>query len=85
MTNGTNMNSLGVNSLHVFIGHHKRIATVSIPVGSETEISLTYEPSWVKEGFAISPHLPLDGNFDHRAVRNYLQNLLPEGTFPKRG
>jgi serine/threonine-protein kinase HipA len=74
MTIGTN-----VNGLHVFIGHHKKIATISIPVGSETDISLTYEPSWVKEGFAISPHLPLDGNFDHRAVRNYLQNLLPEG------
>jgi len=74
MTNGTN-----VNSLHVFIGHHKKIATISIPVGSEMEISLTYESSWVKEGFAISPHLPLDGSFDHRAVRNYLQNLLPEG------
>ncbi|WP_114324970.1 HipA domain-containing protein [Candidatus Colwellia aromaticivorans] len=74
MTNGTN-----VNALHVFIGHHNKIATISIPVGSETDISLIYEPSWVEEGFAISPHLPLDGNFDHRAVRNYLQNLLPEG------
>ncbi|NQY87208.1 MAG: HipA domain-containing protein [Colwellia sp.] len=79
MKNGTNINHLSVNSLHVFIGHHQKIATISIPVGSETEISLTYESSWVQEGFAISPHLPLDGNFDHRAVRNYLQNLLPEG------
>ena len=68
-----------VNNLYVFIGHHKKIATISIPVGSDTAISLTYEPSWVKEGFAISPYLPVDGTFDHRAVRNYLQNLLPEG------
>ena len=74
MTSGIN-----VNNLYVFIGHHKKIATVSIPVGSDTDISLTYEPSWVEEGFAISPYLPLNGNFDHRAVRNYLQNLLPEG------
>jgi len=74
MTNGTN-----VNNLYVFIGHHKKIATISIPVGSDIDISLTYEPSWVNEGFAISPHLPLDGDFGHRAVRNYLQNLLPEG------
>ncbi|WDE05339.1 HipA domain-containing protein [Thalassomonas viridans] len=74
MTNGIN-----TNNLCVFIGHHRKIATISIPVGSETDISLIYEPSWVNEGFAISPHLPLDGNFDHRAVRNYLQNLLPEG------
>lgn len=68
-----------VNNLYVFIGHHKKVATISIPVGSDTAISLTYEPSWVKEGFAISPYLPVDGTFDHRAVRNYLQNLLPEG------
>lgn len=68
-----------VNNLYVFIGHHKKIATISIPVGSDTDISLTYEPSWIDEGFSISPYLPLDGNFDHRAVRNYLQNLLPEG------
>ena len=74
MTNGTN-----VNNLYVFIGHHKKIASISIPVGSDIEISLTYEPSWIKEGFAISPYLPLDGDFDHRAVRHYLQNLLPEG------
>ena len=74
MTHGTN-----VNNLYVFLSHHKKIATISIPVGSDTEISLTYESSWVEEGFAVSPYLPLDGNFDHRAVRNYLQNLLPEG------
>mgnify|MGYP003651571622 CR=1 FL=1 len=74
MTNGTN-----VNNLYVFIGHHKKIATISIPVGSDTDISLTYEPSWVEEGFAISPYLPLDGNYNYQAVRNYLQNLLPEG------
>ena len=74
MTSGIN-----VNNLYVFIGHHKKIATISIPVGSDTDISLTYEPSWVDKGFAISPYLPLDGNFDHREVRNYLQNLLPEG------
>lgn len=70
---------INVNALHVFIGHHKKIATISIPVGSDSEISLIYESSWVEEGFAISPYIPLDGNFDHRAVRNYLQNLLPEG------
>lgn len=78
-TTDSGTNNERVNSLDVFIGHHKKIATITIPVGSDIELSLTYESSWVKEGFAISPYLPLDGNFDHRAVRNYLQNLLPEG------
>ncbi len=74
------MSGTNVHSLQVLIGHHRKIATISIEVGSETEISLVYEPDWMEEGFAISPYLPLDGNYDHRAVRNYLQNLLPEGT-----
>ncbi|MEW6997259.1 HipA domain-containing protein [Colwelliaceae bacterium BS250] len=76
MATGSN----GNNTLTIHLGHELKIASISIPVGSDTEISLVYEPKWVKEGFAISPHLPLDGSFDHRAVRNFLQNLLPEGT-----
>ena len=77
MTNGTNMQSQSY--LDVFIGHDKKIATISIPAGSETDISFVYEASWIEAGFAISPHLPLDGDFNHQAVRNFLQNLLPEG------
>ena len=42
---------INVNNLYVFIGHHKKIATISIPVGSDTDITLTYEPSWIDEGF----------------------------------
>lgn len=71
---GTNL-----NSLFVCIGQDRKIAVISIPVGSETELTLTYEPDWVRDGFAISPHLPLNGDFGHAAVRNFLQNLLPEG------
>jgi len=67
------------SNLHIFIGNDRKIATITIPIGSETELSLTYEQDWIKEGFAISPHLPLNGNFNHRAIRNFLQNLLPEG------
>ncbi len=73
------MTGTDVNTLHVYIGHSRKIATIVIPVGSETELTLTYEPDWVIEGFAISPHLPLNGEFEHRSVRNFLQNLLPEG------
>ena len=73
------MTGTDLNTLNVYIGHGRRIAAITIPVGSETELTLTYEPGWIKEGFAISPHLPLNGEFDHRAVRNFLQNLLPEG------
>lgn len=49
------------------------------PVGSDTEISWVYEPSWLKDGFPVSPHLPFHQVLDPRSVRNFLQNLLPEG------
>ncbi len=73
------MTGTDLNTLNVYIGHDRKIAAITLPVGSETELVLTYEPNWIKEGFAISPHLPLNGEYDHRAVRNFLQNLLPEG------
>ena len=74
MNSGTNL-----NSLDVFIGQSQKVAEITLAIGSENEISFTYEANWVNEGFAVSPHLPLNGDFDSRAVRNYLQNLLPEG------
>ncbi|XOV79774.1 MAG: HipA domain-containing protein [Aestuariibacter sp.] len=74
MMTGTRLNSLDVN-----IGHKRKIATLLLPVNSENELSFVYESDWIEEGFAISPHLPLSGEFNHRAVRNFLQNLLPEG------
>jgi len=79
MTNGISSTKQNTNTLNVYIGGQKKVATITLPVGSETEISLTYEPSWITEGFAISPHLPLTGDFEHRAALNFLQNLLPEG------
>lgn len=70
MTNGISSINQNINTLDVYIGSQKKVASISIPVGSETEISLTYEPSWITEGFAISPHLPLTGDVDHKAVRS---------------
>ncbi|EGN74619.1 HipA domain-containing protein [Idiomarina sp. A28L] len=67
------------STLNVFIGANKKIATLSLPIGSETELSLSYEPSWVEQGFPLSPHLPFHQAIPSSAVRNYLQNLLPEG------
>lgn len=73
------MTGTNLNTLQVYIGHKRKIATLTIPIGSESDLSLTYEPDWIENGFPISPHLPLNGKFGHRAIRNFLQNLLPEG------
>lgn len=38
-----------------------------------------YTDNWKKNGFAISPHLPLLENISTLNVQRYLRNLLPEG------
>lgn len=39
---------------------------------------LVYDDMWVKDGFEISPSLGFDG-FENEAVKNFIENLLPEG------
>lgn len=67
------------NTLDVFIGAQKKIATLRLRKGSEAELEFIYEPQWVKQGFPLSPYMPLHGAIPSNAIRNYLQNLLPEG------
>lgn len=66
-------------SLDVFIGANKKIATMTLIEGTESDIAFVYEDEWSANGFPLSPHLPLNGDISFRAVRNFLQNLLPEG------
>ncbi|MFA0622610.1 HipA domain-containing protein [Vibrio breoganii] len=65
--------------LKVFAGQEKEVGTITLPVGSESDIQLHYSDNWIKTGFPISPHLPLNREHTHNAASNYLRNLLPEG------
>jgi hypothetical protein len=65
MTSGIN-----VNKLNVFIGHHKKIATISIPVNTDTDISLTYESSWIDKGLNINPWPKLVDHHTHSTELN---------------
>ncbi len=40
---------------------------------------IIYDETWRQKGFAISPHIPLNGAPPPRAVEIYLRNLFPEG------
>lgn len=47
---------------------------------SQNQFSLGYTENWTKNnGFAFSPHLPLDTISSGASVRNFFSNLLPEG------
>jgi len=39
----------------------------------------TYKKEWIDNGFAISPHLPLNGAIKSNSIKNFLENLLLEG------
>lgn len=42
-------------------------------------LKLNYSQLWRREGFAISPHLPLDNHHSPEVAYNFLDNALPEG------
>lgn len=42
-------------------------------------LKLSYTAQWQQQGFAISPHLPLNNQHAPEVAYNYLDNALPEG------
>lgn len=42
-------------------------------------LKLSYLPRWQQNGFAISPHLPLNNRHTPEVAYHYLDNALPEG------
>jgi serine/threonine-protein kinase HipA len=52
----------------------------TLGVDSTTNLlTLSYTDQWRKNGFAISPHLPLNIAHSIEAAYNYIDNALPEG------
>jgi serine/threonine-protein kinase HipA len=41
--------------------------------------SLQYAEGWLRNGYAISPHIPMGGDAPTQTVVNFLRNLFPEG------
>lgn len=73
------MNSVNEYALDLFVGQTP-VARLAFHPAQDT-FSLAYSPSWVadRHGYALSPHLPLDGKATSLSIRRFLENLLPEG------
>ena len=56
----------------------KVVASIWIDKQEET-YKFQYSDAWIKNGFAISPHLPLNESSKSGIVRRFLENLIPEG------
>src|SRR3989339_282867 len=73
------MNSANDYALDLFVGPAFVARLAFDP--ELNSFSLTYSPTWAadRHGYALSPHLPLDGKASSSAIRRFLENLLPEG------
>jgi serine/threonine-protein kinase HipA len=64
-----------MNSLNVWVGD----THAAILSEQDNTFSLAYTEAWAAQGYAFSPHLPLNTLSSGAAVRNFFSNLLPEG------
>jgi len=63
-----------MQNLELFFDGNK-IADVTV----NGSFSLQYNNYWRENGFAISPHLPLNESIDSNSIKYFLENLLQEG------
>lgn len=63
------------HKLDVYLGGE----TIAELLWQEDQILLQYNEAWKQSGYAISPHLYLDGNIPTVNVQRFLRNLFPEG------
>ncbi|MFA6037574.1 MAG: HipA domain-containing protein [Legionellales bacterium] len=66
------------NKLDVYLGEE---CIGDLILSSEQQLHFYYQESWQQQGFAISPHLPLDNSAasNQFSIRVFFQNLFPEG------
>ncbi len=66
-----------VYSLNVY---HEQIHVGTLGYdGIEDRYTFNYEESWLESGFELSPHLKFDSAISSNSIKNFVENLLPEG------
>ncbi|MDQ1340860.1 MAG: serine/threonine-protein kinase HipA, partial [Campylobacterota bacterium] len=66
-----------MNKLDVFF-NNELIAHVTYSA-YEDKYEFLYKDSWKESGFELSPHLSFDKDASSKTVKNFIENLLPEG------
>jgi serine/threonine-protein kinase HipA len=56
----------------------KVVASIWVDKIEET-YKFEYSDEWIKNGFAVSPHLQLNESLKSGIIRRFLENLIPEG------
>ncbi len=65
------------HSLNIFFNTIK--VGILLYDSQSNEFDLKYDKSWIQNGFAISNVLGFDYNFQSIDIKNFIENLLPEG------
>ncbi len=66
-----------MNTLNIYY-NGSLVGILSLKKDSD-DIVLKYDDLWKEDGFSLSPALPLDETFTNRSVKNFIENLFPEG------
>jgi serine/threonine-protein kinase HipA len=74
MDNGSN-----TLSLDAFIGQSTKVGTLWVKRDDVLTLHFEYDEKWMETGFPLSPHLPFGQQITSSAIKNYLENLFPEG------
>lgn len=66
-----------MNNLNIF--YKKELVGVIYYDSKNNVFSFSYEKSWYKDGFELSPCLQFNKKISSQEVKNFIENLLPEG------
>lgn len=67
------MRELNIFNNNILVGHLRSKE-------NSNDFTFIYAVSWIKSGFALTPSLPLTSEVNQVIARNFIENLLPEGS-----
>lgn len=65
------------HQINVFCGL-KHVGIILVNFKTD-QAEFQYDESWIHEGFPLSPHLDWNKNISSISIKNFIENLLPEG------
>ena len=65
------------HNINIFCNHEK-VGIIEINLDT-SDAQLVYDESWIKTGFELSPHLKFSEQINSSSIKNFVNNLLPEG------
>lgn len=65
------------HNINIF-SNNERVGIIKINLNT-SDAELIYNESWIKTGFELSPHLKFSEQINSSSIKNFINNLLPEG------